>query len=78
VNTLENAGYVTSAGLSGYDFATEGYVATAVDILNNTNISANVTSGATAGVTVTDKASPATTGVDFNFTIPPGADGADV
>jgi hypothetical protein len=57
VNTLENAGYVTSAGLSGYDFATEGYVATAVDILNNTNISANVTSGATAGVTVTDKAS---------------------
>jgi hypothetical protein len=30
VNTLENAAYVTSAGLGGYDFATDGYVATAV------------------------------------------------
>jgi hypothetical protein len=31
------------------------------------------TTGANAGVTVTNKSS----GVDFNFTIPPGADGAD-
>jgi hypothetical protein len=73
VNTLENAGYVTSSGLSGYNFATQGYVATAVDILNNTNIGATATSGTTAGVTVTDKASG--TGVDFNFTIPVGAQG---
>ncbi len=75
VNTLENAGYVTSSGLSGYNYATQGYVATAVDILNNTNIGATASSGASAGVTVTDKASG--TGVDFNFTIPPGADGND-
>jgi len=75
VGTLENAGYVTSSGLNGYGFATQGYVATAVDILNNTNIGATATSGTTAGVTVTDKTSPATTGVDFNFTILSGAVG---
>ncbi len=73
VNTLENAGYVTSAGLGGYNYATQGYVATAVDILINTNIGATAASGASAGVSVTNKASG--TGVDFNFTIPPGATG---
>jgi hypothetical protein len=72
--TLENAGYVTSAGLGGYNYATQGYVATAVDILNNTNIGATATSGASAGVHVVDKASG--TGVGFNFTLPPGATGA--
>ncbi len=73
VNTLENSGFVTSAGLGGYNYATQGYVATAVDILNNTNIGASATSGTTAGVSVVNKASG--TGVDFNFTIPPGATG---
>ena len=36
MNTLENAGYVTSAGLGGYNYATQGYVATAVDGLATT------------------------------------------
>ena len=31
ISTLENAGCVTASGLSGYDFATEGYVQTAVE-----------------------------------------------
>jgi len=73
VNILETAGYVTSAGLGGYNFATQGYFQMAVDILNNTNIGASATSGSTAGVNVTNKASG--TGVDFNFTIPPGTQG---
>jgi len=73
VTTLENSGFVTSAGLGGYNFATQGYVATAVDVLNNTNIGATATGGATAGVNVTNKASG--TGVDFNFTVPPGTQG---
>ena len=57
MNTLEDSGFATSAGLGGYNFATQGYVATAVDILSNTNIGATVTGGATAGVSVTNKAS---------------------
>ena len=103
VNSLENSGFVTSAGLGGYNFATEGYVQTAIpdvsnfvtssalttnhytktetdtaipttsDILNNTNVGATATSGATAGVTVTNKSSGSD--VDFTFTIPPGEQG---
>jgi hypothetical protein len=58
VNTLETAGYVTSAGLGGYDFATNGQlidyalsssVPSTTDILNNTNVRATATSGANAG-----------------------------
>ena len=64
---------IANRSAGGYNYATQGYVATAVDILNNTNIGATATGGSTAGVTVTDKSSG--TGVDFNFTIPPGADG---
>ena len=30
LTTVENAGYVTASGLSGYNFATQGYVSTAV------------------------------------------------
>jgi hypothetical protein len=55
VDSLQTAGYVTSAGLSGYDSATEGYVAT-TDILNNINIGVSASAGATAGVNVTNKA----------------------
>jgi hypothetical protein len=103
VNTLENSGFVTSDGLGGYNFATQGYVQSALpdvsnfmtsstlstnhytkgetdtaiptttDILNNTNVGATATSGATAGVTVTNKSSGS--GVDLNFTIPPGEQG---
>ena len=35
VNTLETSGFITSAGLSGYDFATEGYVASAIPDVSN-------------------------------------------
>jgi hypothetical protein len=41
--------------------------------LNNTNVGATATSGAAAGVTVTNKSSGS--GVDFNFTIPTGEQG---
>ena len=82
VNSLENAGYITTPALQAYSYATTGQLAdyalstsvpTTTDILNNTNMGATATSGATAGVSVTNKSSG--TGVDFNFTIPPGAQG---
>ena len=73
VNTLENAGYITTPALQAYNYITIADVPTTTDILNNTNIGASATSGTTAGVNVTNKASG--TGVDFNFTVPPGAQG---
>jgi len=49
------------------------FIPTTTDILNDTNVRATATSGATAGVTMTNKSSG--TGVDFTFTIPPGEQG---
>ena len=31
LTTVESAGFVSASGLSGYNFATEGYVQTALD-----------------------------------------------
>ena len=59
--------------INNAEVATKSFVATAVDILNNTNIGASASGGASAGVSVTNKASGV--GVDFNFTIPPGEQG---
>jgi hypothetical protein len=56
--------------INNSEVATKSFVATAVDILNNTNIGASASGGA---VSVTNKASGV--GVDFNFTIPPGEQG---
>ena len=67
---------MTSSTLSTNHYTkieTDTAIPTTTDILNNTNVGATATSGATAGVTVTNKSSG--TGVDFNFTIPPGAQG---
>jgi hypothetical protein len=56
--------------INNAEVATKSFVATAVDILNNTNIGASASGGA---VSVTNKASGV--GVDFNFTIPFGEQG---
>jgi hypothetical protein len=68
VNSLETAGYITTPSLQAYAYATTGQLAdyalsasvpSTTDILNNTNMGATATSGANAGVTVANKASPA-------------------
>jgi hypothetical protein len=48
-------------------------VPSTTDILNNANIGATAVEGASTSVTVVNKTSGE--GVDFNFTIPPGAKG---
>jgi hypothetical protein len=68
--------FVTSSNLSTNHYTkseTDTAIPTTTDILNNTNVGATTTNGATAGVTVTNE-SPGS-GVDLNFTIPPGAQG---
>jgi hypothetical protein len=68
--------FVTSSTLSTNHYTkieTDTAIPTTTDILNNTNVGATATSGATAGVTVTNKSSGSD--VDFTFTIPPGEQG---
>ena len=56
------------------DVALTTEVPSTTDILNNTNVGATAVGGAYASVNVVNKTSGE--GVDFNFTIPPGPQGA--
>ena len=56
------------------DVALTTEVPSTTDILNNTNVGATAVGGAYASVNVVNKTSGE--GVDFNFTIPPGSQGA--
>ena len=56
------------------DVALATEVPSTTDILNNTNVGATAVGGAHASVNVVNKTSGE--GVDFNFTIPPGPQGA--
>eukprot|EP00230_Micromonas_polaris_P010862 CAMPEP_0197119874 /NCGR_PEP_ID=MMETSP1390-20130617/2589_1 /TAXON_ID=38833 /ORGANISM="Micromonas sp., Strain CCMP2099" /LENGTH=167 /DNA_ID=CAMNT_0042561663 /DNA_START=70 /DNA_END=573 /DNA_ORIENTATION=+ len=56
------------------DVALATEVPSTTDILNNTNVGATAVGGAYASVNVVNKTSGE--GVDFNFTIPPGPQGA--
>ncbi len=57
--TVENAGYVTASGLSGYNFATQGYVQTAVADLATESYVDTAVAGVSGGVS---SANPSFTG----------------
>jgi hypothetical protein len=66
-----NSRYLSGVGLPAIAALQAQVIPTTSSILNNTNVGATASSGSTAGVTVVNKASPAT-GVDFNLVLTQG------